>query len=277
MNVLTKNFGIPIALALGLVATQASATFVNTWSSTVTLEWVTDGADAPTFTGSNANEIVQSDLLSWGAQNGDHTDSTAAPNNSRSALGIAPISISQPVDTNGPSVDTSVITHFNNALANQFDFLEKATLLTTLTLTPFDPIGPELPTFSSTFTTFFTETPNTRNIANCGFPVVNACDDIFTLAFADLSTVFTFNDVTYTVNIVANGLGPLDALTCAAAGQPAGCFGLTTPEFETTPVQFGFNITARVGQVPEPAGLALFGLGVIGLGLFVRRRRNNGL
>ncbi len=257
-----------LAGAALLVAPFTQAAVIE-WSYTVDIDWT-----AANFTngGANANATFNDTLISWGNAGGDHTNPAATPANARSALEISETPANGFVFTNDlmPS-PTGTITHYNNAISNVFDTLTSASLLTTLNLTPVNPVGPAVPQFSTEFLVRFIETPNT---APCGFPVDSVCDDIFVLEFGALNTAFVYDGVTYFVSIVelSGNLTALPNATCAAAGAANGCLGFTTPESAVTPAQFGFIITTRPVNVPEPAMLGMFGLGLLGLRAFGRRR-----
>lgn len=255
-----------LAGALLLIAPFSQAAVME-WSYSVTTKWL--GA---TFSGANANQIVNDSLVSWGRAGGDHTDPTQNSLNSRSGLVIS----------NSPAVGnvftddmmpapTNIITHYNNTLSSTFSTLRSTSVLTTLDLTPVNPVGPAVPQFSTNFFVDFIETPNTTP---CNFPSATVCDDIFIIQFGALNSQFVYDGSTYFLSIVelSGNLTPLADATCARAGVANGCLGFTTPEKAFTPAQFGFFITTRPVNVPEPAMLGLFGLGLLGLGAFGRRR-----
>jgi hypothetical protein len=263
MNKLCK--GILAGAAL-LVAPFTQAAVIE-WSYNVSTIWL----DA-TFSGTNANQIVNNSLISWGRAGGDHTDPTRNSINSRSGIAISNSPTIGNVFTNGLlPAPTNIITHYNNTLSSTYSTLTSASILTTLDLTPLNPVGPALPQFTTNFFIDFIETPNTRP---CNFPSATVCDDIFVIQFGALNTEFVYDDLTYFLSIVelSGNLTPLPDATCARANKPNGCLGFTTREKAFTSAQFGFFITTRPINVPEPATLAMFGLGLLGLSALGRRR-----
>ncbi|WP_290614364.1 THxN family PEP-CTERM protein [Arsukibacterium sp. UBA3155] len=263
MNKFTKGMLVGAAL-LAAPFTQAA---VVEWSYNVTTEWL----DA-NFSAGGGTQIENSSLISWGSAGGDHTDPTQSASNSRSGLEITNSPAMGNVFTNNMMpAPTNTITHFNNILSSSFATLLSAEVRTTLTLTPVDPVGPAAPDFMTDFFVDFIETPNS---SPCGYPSDSVCDDIFVIQFGALNSEFEYDGVTYFISIVelTGNLNPLPDATCEAAGVANGCLGFTTQESTFTPAQFGFLITSRPVNVPEPAMLGLFGLGLLGLRAFGRRR-----
>lgn len=274
-----STFKVLAAFALGLAgATGAQAALITQWGYTVTTEWGNGAnAPAPVFSGGDGTTFSSATMLSWGASNppSQVPNDTANPETSRSGLIITPGGpVTQPPNlfTNGVAVDTHTITHYNNTIASHFSTLSTASVFTTLTLTPLAPPGMSLPTLTRTFQVDFSETPNTSSPGTCGFPSTSACDDIFVLTAGSLTQSFVLGGITYTLDILATGLGPLPAATCAAAGAAAGCIGFQTLEHQATPAQFSFKISAQ--QVPEPGILGLLGLGLATIGFVGRIRRS---
>jgi hypothetical protein len=262
-----------VAMAGALVcASQAgAATLITNWGYTVTADWVPGSTQfVDGGMGSGGTQVNTPSLISWGAATGNHTTPTSDPLQNRSALGITNSPKSGFIDTNGLAQLGSTITHFNNPISNTYAALDKTRLSTTLKLTQNTPSGGlviEPPPLA--FNVDFVETPNS---GTCQGPSVTTCDDIFVISLPSLTQGFDWDGYRYTVNIfdVAGALRTLDPLQCAAAGVAAGCFGLTTPENASTPIQFAFNITANL--IPEPAGIALFAAALFAMGATLRRK-----
>lgn len=281
-----------VAAAFATGAASASAELITDWDFVVTGEWLTDqtvfkvGAPGPLvppedLVGQGVT-VTTPQLLAWGAEfDGDGNPLGDGPVDSgnrftsRSALEIAPegvggSTLTGAVMTNGATVDTVLVSHFNNTISGQFDSLESAVFLTTLSLTSTAPVGldgipvgPESLNVPITFIETFNQEP-------CGFGSDSICDDIFVFEPQSLTFQFHIGDFTYTTQIGAPGLGLLSDATCAVAGVDAGCLGLTTPEGQVSSVQFNFSITGAPKTVPAPATLGLLGLGLLG---FAARKR----
>ncbi len=277
---------ITATVALGLAGTSVAlaAPMVTDWEYSLTTQWITSGPGAPTYTSGNGTRVNTATVLSWGANKGASGNVNPAqwggPNSSnrRSGLVITPSSAVSNNDllTNGAAVNTHTITHHNNEIAGTFATLSSASLLSTLTLTPYAPNPPydgsgSLPTLTRTFTVNFIETSNVNSCPDAGS--TSNCDDIFVLAAGDLTQIFDLGGITYTIEIGAPGLGPLGAVACGLAGAGADCLGFRTQEFQATSLTFNFSISAQepTTSVPEPGVLALLGLGLAAAGL--RRRR----
>lgn len=244
---------------------SAQASLVTVWDYSVATAW--SGA---TFTSGGGAQTVNASQISWGNPTGNLNTN---PNGERSGLLISASPFTGQITTDSfiPS-PTQTITHVNNPISGDFATLLTAGLSTTLTLTPFSPAGAPLDPFKVDFSVDFRET---SNAAPCGFPVVTVCDDIFVISFGSLNNVFIYEGVEYFTSIVPlnNSLITLPAATCAAAGKPAGCLGFTTPESAATAVPFGFLITSREIEIPEPGALGLVGVALFAAGLARRTRR----
>lgn len=147
--------------------------------------------------------------------------------------------------------------------------------LTLLAAAPPAAVGspPGLPQLN--FNILFRETPNSTPCAATS-PADNPCNDIFALdGNPFFNQTFAYLGETYFVNIfpIAGGsLGVLENDACAAVGKGPGCVGFTTEEGKQTQLDFAFTISTRPLGVPEPGILALFALGLVGLGFTVSRR-----
>lgn len=254
-----------------LLASTANASLVTTWSATETDSWIntTGNLGAVGTGGLTSSESV----ISWGGT-GSYLDKTLSTTLARSAVTITNAAPELEVVTNGGPVFTTVLTHYNNTIKSGQNKLAHTTLHTSLVLTPTAPVGPARAPSVIDFGVNFIETSNIgpADGSGCGFESATSCDDIFVLDNLEgLISSFVYDGYKYTLNAFGFGLTILTDAQCAAVGKPTGCAGVVTPEKEFTRVQMGFTITSE--KIPEPAPLALLGLGLFAL--FSARSRKN--
>lgn len=194
---------------------------------------------------------------------------------------------------------TQTFTHNNNVVFPPvLDFID---VVTTLSLTPIGPLGSYPPGTTPVtpgpaaqllFNVNFKETINSTPCDPSGATV---CPDIFVISVPGGLSLGGFNifSFSYDDNLLDAipaqqyfvSLAPFPAgsttllqtlsdTACAKAGAASGCQGFITEENKNNSVQFAFAITTEpLGLVPEPGILALFALGLVGLGYAVRSRR----
>lgn len=128
----------------------------------------------------------------------------------------------------------------------------------------------------------FNETLNTTNEASCSTdnPLGTLCDDVFTVVAAELDPIsFNYNGYKYSINftllpgVSTDNNGNVVSQQSLVVDNGDGTISVYTPELNpgTSSIHVLAQYTAT--QIPEPAILGLFSVGMLGLGFAARRRR----
>ena len=277
----TTTLGL-LAGAACLLSAHTFATPISDFAFTVGGGFVDDGTavcnnsgDDSCITFSNPDALTPDYLdITWGTANvGTNTSGLSIAHD---PWGLGSITVGDGYQQIGS------FTHSNYVLAPNSDYLNSIMISGLFNL--FDPDSNPIAIIPQVNNLAFYETLNENDIDNCDDPYPNPpgnqtnCDDVFTTEVLAGSFDFTIDNYTYTFSFgfqAGSGLTGFiyDTWDFGDGNGEVDVVRIWTAENQASTIFTTARIDVR--PVPEPGTLALFGLSLLGMGAYARRRKHS--